>query len=258
MTAAADAGALDRDLLCCPWTQALSSRDADAERVRRISEEIVRGFAALREVGPAVSIFGSARLERDDPRYALAHATAASVGRVGFAIITGGGPGLMEAANRGARDAGVLSVGLNIELPHEQAVNEYVDLAVQFRYFFARKLMFVRYASAFVVLPGGYGTLDELSEALTLIQTGKVGDFPVVLVGARHWGPLVDWLDQALGGAGLISPRDGRLLQVSDDPDEVAAIVNGSSPNRQTPRTVSSPHGPKLSSSLTKSGKETG
>ena len=255
--AAADAGAMDRDLLCCPWSQALSARDADAERVRRISEEIVRGFTALREVGPAVSVFGSARLERDDPSYALARATAASVGRAGFAVITGGGPGLMEAANCGARDAGVLSVGLNIELPHEQAVNEYVDLAVRFRYFFARKLMFVRYASAFVVLPGGYGTLDELSEALTLIQTGKVADFPVVLVGARHWGPLVDWLEQALGSDGLISQHDGRLLGVSDDPDEVAVIVTESSPNRRTPFTVPSPRGPKLNSSLIKSGKET-
>ena len=260
MTAAADAGTLDRDLLWCPWSRARSLRDANPERVRRISEEIVRGFTALRDVGPAVSIFGSARLARDDPRYALARATAASVGRAGFAVITGGGPGLMEAANHGARDAGVLSVGLNIELPHEQAVNEYVDLAVQFRYFFARKLMFVRYASAFVVLPGGYGTLDELTEALTLIQTGKVSDFPVVLVGAGHWGPLVDWLEQGLGGSGLISPHDGTLLQLSDDPDEVAAIVSASlasSPNPRTPFTVPSPRGPNLSSSLIKSGKET-
>ena len=257
VTAAAGAGALDRDLLCCPWSQDLSSRHADAGRVRRISEEIVRGFNALREVGPAASIFGPARLERDEPRDALARATAASVGRASFAVITGGGPGLMEAANRGARDAGVLSVGLNIELPHEQTVNQYVDLAVQFRYFFARKLMFVRCASAFVVLPGGYGTLDKLSEALTLIQTGKVGDFPVVLVGARHWGPLVDWLEQALGGDGLISPHDGSLLRVSDDPDEVAVIVTESSPSRRTPFTVPSSRGPKLNSSLIKSGKET-
>ena len=216
---------LDQDLLCCPWSGSKLLASDDPERVRRIAAEISGAFAALRDVGPAVAVFGSARVDIGDARYDLARATAEHLGRAGFAVITGGGPGLMEAANRGARDAGALSVGLNIELPHEQAVNDYVDLAVAFRYFFARKLMFVRYSSAFVVLPGGFGTLDELTEALTLIQTGKIEHFPVVLVGSRYWAPLIGWLGDALVDGGMIADDDLQLLHVTDDPDEVISIL---------------------------------
>jgi len=202
-----------------------ASPDEDPARVERIEREIAAGFAALAPIGKAVSVFGSARIDPDDPRYTQARRVAGSLGRAGFAIITGGGPGLMEAANRGARDAGATSVGLGIELPHEQGLNAYLDVAVSFRYFFARKLMFVRYASAFVVLPGGFGTLDELFEALTLIQTGKVHEFPIVLVGRDHWDGLRAWLRQALEAPGLTSPTDTDLLVVSDDPDEIAEVV---------------------------------
>ena len=211
----------DEDLLHC----ADPADDDDHERVERIRQEIAAGFAALAAVGKAVSVFGSGRVADGDPRYEHARRVAARLGEAGFAIITGGGPGLMEAANRGARDAGATSVGLGIELPHEQGLNPYVDVAVGFRYFFARKLMFVRYASAFVVLPGGFGTLDELFEALTLIQTGKVHEFPVVLVGADHWRGMNEWLRDALEGSGFTSTTDTDLLVVSDDPDEIAELV---------------------------------
>lgn len=197
----------------------------DDERVERIRREILLGFQVLAPIGKAVSVFGSARVARSDPRYHLTRRVAAALGSMGFAIITGGGPGLMEAANRGARDAGAVSVGLGIQLPHEQQINEYADLKVSFRYFFARKLMFVRYVSAFVVMPGGFGTLDELFEALTLIQTGKIHEFPVVLVGNSHWGGLLSWLQDSLEGNGFISPGDTELLLVSDDPAEIAALV---------------------------------
>ena len=160
----------------------------DAARLERIQAELDMGFDALAHVGAAASFFGSARTPADDPEYALARETARIVGEAGLAVITGGGPGAMEAANRGARDAGALSIGLNIELPFEQGVNPYCDIALEFHYFFARKVMFVRYASGFVVFPGGFGTLDELFEALTLIQTGKIRDFPVILVGTRLLG----------------------------------------------------------------------
>jgi len=213
----------DEDLLYC---ERPSPDGDDRARVQRIHREIAAGFAALAPVGKAVSMFGSARIGPDDPRYAQARQVAARLGAAGFAIITGGGPGLMEAANRGARDAGATSVGLGIELPHEQELNPYVDVAVDFRYFFARKLMFVRYASAFVVLPGGFGTLDELFEALTLVQTGKVHEFPVVLVGRDHWDGMHAWLRDALEGNGLTSPTDTDLLVVSDDPDEIADLVH--------------------------------
>jgi len=198
---------------------------ADPERVRRIASELASGFEAMVGVTKAVSIFGSARATPADSEYALARQVAATLGSAGFAIITGGGPGLMEAANRGARDAGATSIGLNIELPTEQATNPFLDLSLEFRYFFARKLMFVRYASAFVVLPGGFGTLDELFEALTLIQTGKIRNFPVVLVGTEHWAGLVEWLRRQLLARGRVNALDLALLHVTDDPREVCDIV---------------------------------
>ena len=214
---------VDEDLLCSCGHPALAA--ADPERVRRIAAELATGFEAMVGVTKAVAIFGSARASPEDAEYALARRVAATLGRAGFAVITGGGPGLMEAANRGARDVGARSIGLNIELPSEQATNAFVDLSLEFRYFFARKVMFVRYASAFVVLPGGFGTLDELFEALTLIQTGKITNFPVVLVGTDHWSGLIDWLRTRLLVPGRVDPIDLTLLHVTDDADEVSEIV---------------------------------
>jgi len=176
-------------------------------------------------MGKAVSIFGSARTPRDHPRYEQARALARQLGHEGFAIITGGGPGIMEAANRGAHDAGVPSVGLGIELPHEQGMNEWVDLPLAFHYFFTRKVMFVRYASAFVVFPGGFGTMDELFEAATLRQTEKIRHFPIVLVDRSYWSGMVDWLREQMLGEGYISPGDIDALAVCDDFDRVIEIV---------------------------------
>lgn len=212
----------DEDLLCCLPTP---SAGDDAARVDRIRREVALGFRTLAPIGKAVSVFGSARVARESPLYDLTRRVAAALGDAGFAVITGGGPGLMEAANRGARDAGATSVGLGIELPHEQRLNDQLDVTLTFRYFFARKLMFVRYASAFVVLPGGFGTLDELFEALTLIQTGKVHEFPVVLVGGAHWDGLVTWMRDALEAHAFTGPTDTDLLVVSDDPVEIAELV---------------------------------
>ena len=197
---------------------AVVSTLTDAARLERIQEEIEMGFDALAHVGAAASFFGSARTTPDDPEYALARETARLVGETGMAIITGGGPGAMEAANRGAREANALSIGLNIELPFEQGINAYCDIGLEFHYFFARKIMFVRYASGFVVFPGGFGTLDELFEALTLIQTGKVRNFPVLLVGSDYWGGLVEWLRERLLAEAKISPGDLDLFCVTDDP----------------------------------------
>ena len=197
---------------------AVVSTLTDAARLERIAEEIEMGFDALAHVGAAASFFGSARTTPDDPEYALARETARLVGETGMAIITGGGPGAMEAANRGAREANALSIGLNIELPFEQGINAYCDIGLEFHYFFARKIMFVRYASGFVVFPGGFGTLDELFEALTLIQTGKVRNFPVLLVGSDYWGGLVEWLRERLLAEAKISPGDLDLFCVTDDP----------------------------------------
>ncbi len=197
----------------------------DPWRVLRIQSEFVEGFGALAEVGPAVSVFGSARIKRGDPAYALAREIAAGLVGAGYAVITGGGPGIMEAANRGAAEAGGKSVGLGIELPHEQGLNKWVDLGINFRYFFARKTMFVKYSEGFVVLPGGFGTLDELFEALTLVQTHKVTGFPIVLVGSQFWGGLVDWIKESLAAGGLISPEDVDLIRVTDDPGEAVRIV---------------------------------
>jgi len=200
--------------------------DTDPWRVLRIQSEFVEGFDALAGIGPAVTVFGSARVEEGTPAYELARTIARRPAESGFAIITGGGPGIMEAANRGCREGGGLSVGCNIELPHEQSLNAYVDLGVEFRYFFARKTMFVKYADAFVILPGGFGTLDELFEALTLIQTGKVRDFPVVLVGTDYWRGLLDWMRDVQLPAGAISEADLALLRLTDDPDEAVSIVH--------------------------------
>ena len=197
----------------------------DPWRVLRIMSEFVDGFDALAEVGPAVTVFGSARVPEGSPIYEQAREIGRRLAMDGWAVITGGGPGVMAAANRGCQEAGGLSIGCNIELPHEQSVNPYVDLAVEFRYFFARKTMFVKYADAFVIMPGGFGTLDELFEALTLIQTGKIRHFPVVLVGTAYWAGLVDWARETLIADGTVSEADLALLTLTDDPEEVCRVV---------------------------------
>jgi uncharacterized protein (TIGR00730 family) len=199
--------------------------DSDPWRALRILSEFVEGFDALAAVGPAVTIFGSARVKAGSPDYELARGIARRLAGHGFAIITGGGPGVMEAANRGCREGGGLSIGCNIELPHEQGLNAYVDLGVEFKYFFARKTMFVKYADAFVIMPGGFGTLDELFESLTLIQTGKIRDFPVVLVGRAYWQGMLDWMRAVQVPAGAVSEGDLDLLKLTDDPDEVCDII---------------------------------
>ncbi|MGH2455328.1 MAG: TIGR00730 family Rossman fold protein [Candidatus Limnocylindria bacterium] len=200
-------------------------RETDTWRTLRILGEFVEGFDALAEIGPAVSVFGSARVGRRNRYYAAARRVAAGLGREGFAIITGGGPGIMEAANRGARDAGALSIGCNIELPFEQGLNEYVDLGMEFRYFFVRKTMFVKYAEGFVIFPGGFGTLDELFESLTLIQTGKVEHFPVVLYGRDYWNGLLSWIREKPLYEEKVSPEDLDLLIVTDDADEACRAI---------------------------------
>jgi len=210
--------------------QVLQERDAaflhsDPWRALRILSELVEGFNALAEVPSAISVFGSARIGADDPMYGAARAVGRALAEAGFAVITGGGPGAMEAANRGCREGGGLSVGCNIELPFEQRMNDYVDLGIDFRYFFVRKLMFVKYAEGFVVFPGGFGTLDELFEALTLIQTGKVQHFPVVLYGTSYWSGLVDWLREGALDEGKIAPGDLDLFRLCDEPEEVVAHV---------------------------------
>jgi uncharacterized protein (TIGR00730 family) len=215
----------DQELLAWLGNEPEAVRAADAQRIREIAAEFARGFGALAAIGPAVSVFGSARTPRDDPHYALVRAVAAELGRGGFAIITGGGGGLMEAANRGARDAGALSIGCNIELPHEQHFNPYLDIRLRFHHFFARKVMFVRYASAFVICPGGFGTLDELFESLTLIQTGTIPNFPVVLLDGGEWDGLISWLRARPLGDGRISPGDLDLLQLASTPAAVLSIV---------------------------------
>lgn len=197
----------------------------DPWRVLRIQAEFVEGFGAMADVGPAISVFGSARTPPDDPDYLLAERVGAKLVDAGFAVITGGGPGVMEAANKGASQARGLSIGLGIELPYEEGFNEWVDLGVNFRYFFARKTMFVKYAQGFVVFPGGFGTLDELFEAITLVQTQKVTSFPVVLVGSQFWSPLLDWMRSALLGTGKIGERDLDLVSVTDDADKVVSHI---------------------------------
>jgi uncharacterized protein (TIGR00730 family) len=193
--------------------------------VLRIQSEFVEGFGALAELGPAVSVFGSARTDRDSAEYATAEALAAALVHAGYAVITGGGPGVMEAANKGASQAGGVSVGLGIELPFEQGLNPWVDVGINFRYFFARKTMFVKYARGFVVLPGGFGTLDELFEALTLVQTQKVTAFPLVLMGSSYWSGLVGWLREHVVAEGKASPHDLHLIHVTDDIDEAVGLI---------------------------------
>jgi uncharacterized protein (TIGR00730 family) len=197
----------------------------DAWRVFRIMGEFVEGFEDLGEIGRAVSIFGSARVLPDAPEYQLCVETARLLGEEGFAIITGGGPGIMEAANKGAKLAGARSVGCNIELPFEQGSNDFLDVSIDFRYFFVRKTMFVKYAEAFVIFPGGFGTMDELFEALTLIQTNKVRDFPVVLFGSDYWRGLTDWIKGTMAVEGKIAAADLDLLYVTDDPADAAAHI---------------------------------
>jgi hypothetical protein len=201
------------------------SHHADPWRVLRILSEFVEGFDALNNVGPAVTVFGSARAHPDDPYYAAGEAVGAALARRGFAVITGGGPGIMEAVNKGCHEAGGLSVGCNIELPHEQALNRYVDLGVEFRYFFVRKNMFVKYARGFVIFPGGFGTLDELFESLTLAQTGKIEHFPIVLFGTPYWSGLLDWMRKFVLPSGAIAPEDMDLMSLTDDPEEAAEMA---------------------------------
>ncbi len=197
----------------------------DPWRVLRIQTEFVEGFGTLAELGPAVSVFGSARTTPDHPHYAAAVRLGGELARAGLTVITGGGPGIMEAANKGAMEAGGESVGLGIELPFEQGINPYVTLGINFRYFFARKTMFVKYAQGFVVLPGGFGTFDELFEALVLVQTKKVTSFPVVLFGRAYWQGLIDWLSDAVLMEGYISASDLTLLKITDDVDEAVQVM---------------------------------
>ncbi|GAA1853014.1 TIGR00730 family Rossman fold protein [Myceligenerans crystallogenes] len=198
---------------------------SDPWRVLRIQSEFVEGFGALAEIGPAVSVFGSARTKPDHPDYGHAETVGRLLVESGYAVITGGGPGIMEAANKGARAAGGVSIGLGIELPFEQGVNEYVNLGINFRYFFARKTMFVKYAQGFIVMPGGFGTFDELFEAITLVQTHKVTGFPLVLFGSEYWGGLLDWVRTAVLDRGMISEADLDLLYLTDDPAEAVSHV---------------------------------
>jgi hypothetical protein len=200
----------------------------DPWRVMRIQAEFVEGFGALAELPRAVTVFGSARTPKDHPEYATGQALGAALADAGFAVITGGGPGTMEAVNRGASEAGGLSVGLGIELPFEQGLNPWVDLGINFRYFFARKTMFVKYAQAFVCLPGGFGTLDELFEALTLVQTRKVTKFPVVLMGTSYWGGLYSWLADTVTAEGKLKPSELALMHLTDDVDEAVRLVGES------------------------------
>lgn len=200
----------------------------DPWRVMRIQAEFVEGFGALAELPKAVTVFGSARTKRDHPEYELGRRLGAALAAAGFAVITGGGPGAMEAVNRGCSDAGGLSVGLGIELPFEQGLNPWVDLGVNFRYFFARKTMFIKYAQAFICLPGGFGTLDELFESLTLVQTKKVTKFPVVLFGTEYWGGLFDWLRDSVHRGGKLSAADVNLLHLTDDVDDAVRMVQES------------------------------
>jgi uncharacterized protein (TIGR00730 family) len=197
----------------------------DPWRVLRIQGEFVHGFNMLADVSAAVAIFGSARVAESDPDYAAATLLASKLAKAGFAVITGGGPGVMEAANRGARDAGGLSIGCNIELPHEQSPNPYSTLSINFRYFFVRKTMFVKYADGFVIFPGGFGTLDELFEALTLVQTRKISSFPIVLYRSEFWSGLVDWIKTRLLESGMIAASDLDLLIVTDSIDEICQIM---------------------------------
>ena len=218
----------DRKLLrATPYADA-SFLDSDAWRALRIQGEVIEGFDSLARLGPAVSIFGSARVASSDLTYAAAQELGRRLADKGITVITGGGPGIMEAANKGALEAGGVSVGLGIELPHEQRINDYCNLALNFRYFFARKLMFVKYAQAFVIFPGGFGTFDELFESLVLVQTGKIDHFPVILYGSVYWQPLLDWLHGTVVDHAMIAEVDLQLFRVTDSLDEAVAWIEQS------------------------------
>jgi uncharacterized protein (TIGR00730 family) len=210
----------------------------DPWRVLRIQSEFVEGFGELAELGPAVSVFGSARTKPEDPAYAQAEAIGGALARAGLAVITGGGPGVMEAANKGACEAGGVSVGLNIELPFESGLNDYVDIGLNFRYFFIRKTMFVKYAQGFIVLPGGFGTFDELFEALTLVQTQKVTSFPIVLVGTSYWSGLVDWITATVLEAGNVSEPDMAMFRLTDSVEEAVAVMVEAQQRHDEVRTI--------------------
>jgi uncharacterized protein (TIGR00730 family) len=219
----------------------------DPWRVMKMTAELIEGFDTLASVTRGVSIFGSARTGPDDPAYAAARETARRLAEAGFSIMTGAGPGIMEAANRGARDAGGHSVGCNIELPFEQGTNPYVDTLINFRYFFVRKTMFIKYSVAFIIFPGGFGTLDEMFEALALIQTGKIYRFPVILFGRHYWAGLVRWLHARVVGEGKISPADMDLIFLTDDPAEAAAaVVAAHAPQSETADGGEPRRGPRL------------
>ena len=209
----------------------------DPWRVMRIQAEFVDGFGALADLGPAIGVFGSARTPRKDPLYCDAVRIGSLLAQAGFATITGGGPGIMEAANKGAARAGGVSVGLGIELPFEQGLNKYVSLGINFRYFFARKVMFLKYSQGFIVMPGGFGTYDELFEALTLVQTRKVKSFPIVLYGTRFWQGMLDWLREATTADGYIAEADLDLVRCTDDPEEAVELVTRPEPEREADAT---------------------
>lgn len=221
----------DERLLSVPEREA--RRESTSWRVLRIMGEFVEGFDQLAELGPAVTLFGSARISPGDPMYSAAVEVGRLLGEAGFTIITGGGPGAMEAGNRGAREAGAPSVGLNIELPFERHVNPYVDVEIDFRYFFVRKVMLVKYSRAFVIFPGGFGTMDELFEALTLIQTGKIRDFPVVLFGSDYWRGLIEWLRANMVADGKATEADLGLIALTDSPEAVLEIIMSSAREQQ-------------------------
>lgn len=210
----------DQEIIRCDEPEIISEL-SDPDRLERIHREFDEGFELLEDLGPSVCVFGSARTSEENPEYQLARQVGGAIGEAGYAVITGGGPGTMEAANRGAREAGAKSVGLNIELPHEQGLNPYVDIGKQFHYFFARKLMFMRYSWAFVVFPGGFGTMDELFEVLTLVQTNKARPHPVVLVGSEFWLGLLAWMKEHLLEDGRVGPEDFDFFTVADDLDKI-------------------------------------
>jgi uncharacterized protein (TIGR00730 family) len=227
----------DEELLSWLGDEPTSVREADAERIRQIAAELARGFDVLADIGPAVTVFGSARTPPSDPHYALVRAIGTELGRAGYAVITGGGGGLMEAANRGASEVGAVSVGCNIELPCEQTTNPYVTVPLRFRHFFARKVMFMRYACAFVVGPGGFGTLDELFEALTLIQTATIRHFPVILLDGRQWDGLLHWLRAAVLAGRRIDEGDLRSLTIATNPGEVVQVIDAARDRQHAERT---------------------
>lgn len=234
----------DERLLAAPTlNERRSFTHSDPWRVLRIMGEFVEGFDTLHDVRNAVTVFGSARTRPDDPDYEKSIETAKLLAREGFPVITGGGPGIMEAANRGAQEGNGLSIGCNIELPFEQHLNPYVERSINFRYFFVRKTMFVKYSTAFVVFPGGFGTLDELFEALTLIQTGKVKHFPVVLMGTKYWAGLIEWLRDRVAGEGKIATQDLELFHVTDDPTDAVRWITKAR-ERRTAAHAANTHNP--------------